>query len=84
MHTQPSRSTTTTGKSKNVRGPVKPLEGCYIILEFNVDTGEPLGQHTQKYKYHCGYLVRDKLPISAREWEQEKYQDSYTHTHTIF
>jgi len=60
----------TTGNTKNVRGAKKPLEGRYIISEFNVATGEPLGQYAQKFMYHCGYLVRDKLPINAREWKK--------------
>ena len=60
----------TTGNTKNVRGAKKPLEGRYIISEFNVATGEPLGQYAQKFVYHYGYLVRDKLPINAREWKK--------------
>ena len=62
---------TTTVKSKNIRGLKKPLEGRYIISEFNIETGEPLGPHARKFVQHCGYLVRDRLPISAREWKQK-------------
>jgi hypothetical protein len=48
-----------TGKSRPVRGPRKPLEGCHIISEFDVPIGQPLGPHAQKYVSHYGYLVRD-------------------------
>ena len=48
------------------------MEGRYIITEFDVATGEPRGPYATKYKYHCGFLVRDKLPISAREWRKPK------------
>ena len=58
-------------KSKNIRGPKKPLEGRYIISEFNIETGEPLGPHARKFVQHCGYLVRDRLPISAHKWKQK-------------
>jgi len=58
-------------KSKNIRGLKKPLEGRYIISEFNIETGEPLGPHARKFVQHCGCLVRDRLPISAREWKQK-------------
>ena len=56
---------------ENIQGPKKPLEGRYIISEFNIETGEPLGPHARKFVQHCGYLVRDRLPISAREWKQK-------------
>ena len=62
---------TTTAKSKNVRGPKKPLEGRYIISEFKIETGEPLGPHKRKFVEHCGYLVRDRIPISIREWKKK-------------
>ena len=58
-------------KSKNVRGPKKPLEGRFIISEFNVDTGEPGGPNKTKSVHHCGYLVWDRLPISTREWKKK-------------
>ena len=58
-------------KSKNVRGLKKPLEGLYIISEFNIETGEPLGLHKRKFVEHCGYLVRDIIPISIREWKKK-------------
>ena len=55
------------GEKQKNRGPKKPLEGRYIISEFNIETGEPLGPHARKFVQHCGYLVRDRLPISAHE-----------------
>ena len=47
------------------------MEGRYIISEFNIETGEPLGPHARKFVQHCGYFIRDRLPISAREWKQK-------------
>jgi hypothetical protein len=47
------------------------LEGRFIISEFNVDTGEPRGPNKTKFVHHCGYLVRDQLPISTREWKKK-------------
>jgi hypothetical protein len=47
------------------------LEGRYIISEFNIEIGEPLGPHARKFMQHCGCLVRDGLPISAHEWKQK-------------
>jgi len=32
----------------------------------------PLGQHATKYVGHCGYLVRDKILFSAREWRDKQ------------
>ena len=58
-------------EKQNIRGPKKPLEGRYIISEFNIETGEPLGPYARKFVQHCGCLVRDKLPISAHEWKQK-------------
>jgi hypothetical protein len=58
-------------KSRNVRGPKKPLEGRYIISEFNIEIGEPLGPHKRKFTEHCGYLVRDRIPISICEWKEK-------------
>ena len=72
MHTQPSGSTSTTAKSKTTRGPIKPLEGRYIISEFDPAIGKPLGKHATKYKYHCGYLIRERIPITCREWKFKK------------
>jgi hypothetical protein len=51
--------------------PKKPLEGRYIILKFNIETGEPLGPHKRKFVEHCGYLVRDKILIRIREWMEK-------------
>ena len=62
---------TTTAKNKNIRGLKKLLEESYIISEFNIETGEPLGPHVRKFVQHYGCLVRDRLPISAREWKQK-------------
>ena len=42
------------------------MERRYIISEFNIETGEPLGPHARKFVQHCGYLVRDRL-----EWKQK-------------
>ena len=47
------------------------MEGRYIISEFNVDTGEPLGENKMKFVHHCGYVVRNRIPISAREWKMK-------------
>ena len=47
------------------------MEGRYIISEFNIETGEPLGPHARKFMQHYRYLVRDRLLISAREWKQK-------------
>ena len=60
--------------SKSVRGPTKPLEGRYKITEVNPNTGEPLlpTKNAKKFVNHCGVLVRDRFPISAREWKMKK------------
>ena len=47
------------------------MEGRYIISEFNIETGEPLGPHARKFVQHCGCLIRDRLLISAREWKKK-------------
>ena len=47
------------------------MEGRYVITQFNTTTGEPLGSHAKKFVNHCGYLVRDRLPINAREWKEK-------------
>ena len=59
---------------KSVRGPTKPLEGHYIITEVDPNTGEPLlpKNNAKKFINHCGVLVRDRVPISVREWKQKK------------
>ena len=59
-------------KSKNVRGPTKPLEGHYIITEVDPNTGEPLlpKNNAKKFINHYGVLVRNRVPISVREWKQ--------------
>ena len=54
------------------RGPKKPLKGRYVISEFETATGRPLGEHATKYVGHCGYLVRDQIPINAREWREKR------------
>ena len=35
-------------------------------------TGQPLGPNAKKYVFHCGFLVRDRIPISAREWKERR------------
>ena len=55
-----------------VRGPQKPIEGHYIIEEFIMATGEPRGEHAPKFVHQYGYHVRDKIPISIREWKMKK------------
>jgi hypothetical protein len=55
-----------------VRGPQKPIEGRYIIEDFIPATGEPQGEHAPKFVHQCGYHVRDKIPISIREWKMNK------------
>ena len=47
------------------------LASIKVPSRFNVETGEPLGPHARKFMQHCGYLIRDRLPISAREWKQK-------------
>ncbi|XP_021316005.1 uncharacterized protein LOC110435037 [Sorghum bicolor] len=69
---QPSGSTTTTGTSRRVRGPKKPMEARLVISEFEEATGKPLGPHSRAFVNHLGYLVRDRIPISVREWKENK------------
>jgi hypothetical protein len=59
-------------KKRNVRGSKKPLEGEFVIKDFEVDTGKPLGPHAQSFVNNLGFLVRDRIPISAREWKEKK------------
>lgn len=54
------------GRSVPLRGPKKLLEGRYVISEFEIATD------TNKYIAHCGYLVRDQIPISACEWREKR------------
>jgi len=54
------------------RGPKKPLQGRYVISEFETAIGRPLGEHATKYVGHCGYLVRNQIQISAREWREKR------------
>ena len=63
-----------TKSIKSVRGLTKPLEGHYIIIEVDPNTGEPLlsKNNAKKFVNHCGVLVRDRVPISVREWKQKK------------
>jgi hypothetical protein len=63
---------TTTGKSRRVRGPKKPLEGQFIILDFEESIGRPLGPHARAFVAHLGYLVRDRILINACEWKEKK------------
>ena len=50
------------------------MEGHYIITEVDPNTDEPLlpTKNAKKYVNHCGFPVRDKLLISAREWKMKK------------
>ena len=63
-----------SSKSRNIQGPTKKLEGCYIIFEVNTSTGAPLLPKAiaKKFINHYGFVVRDKLPINAREWKMKK------------
>jgi len=57
---------------------------CFVFCDFYSDlgipfygtqqiaTGRPLGEHANKYVSHCGYLVRDQIPINAREWREKR------------
>ena len=47
------------------------MEGRYKIEEFKTETGKPLGPHAPKFVHQCGYLVRDRIPISIREWKRK-------------
>jgi hypothetical protein len=59
--------------SKSVRGPTKPLEGHYIIIEVNPNTSKPLQpkNNVKKFINHCRVLVRDRVPISIHEWKNK-------------
>jgi hypothetical protein len=50
------------------------LESHYNITEVDPNTGEPLlpTANAKKFLNHCGVLVRDRVPISIREWKQRK------------
>ena len=50
------------------------MEGHYIITEVDPNTGEPLQpkNNAKKFVNHCGVLVRDRVPISVREWKKKK------------
>jgi hypothetical protein len=50
------------------------LEGHYNITEVDPNTGEPLlpAANAKKFVNHCGFLVRDRVLISIREWKQRK------------
>jgi len=49
------------------------LEGHYIIIEVDPNTGEPLQpkNNTKKFINHCGVLIRDRVPISVHEWKKD-------------
>ena len=47
------------------------MEGRLVIFEFDEAIGQPLRSHAKTYVGHCGYLVRDRIPISAREWKKK-------------
>jgi len=63
-----------TKSSISVRGPTKPLEGHYIITEVDPNTDELLlpKNNAKKFINHYGFLVRDRVPISVREWKKKK------------
>ena len=48
------------------------MEGHYIITEVDPNTGEPLlpKNNAKKFINHYGVLVRNRVPISVREWKQ--------------
>ena len=50
------------------------MDGQNIIIEVDSNTGEPLllAKNAKKFTNHCGFLVRDKLPISTHEWKMKK------------
>ena len=48
------------------------MEGRYVISEFEIATGRPLGEYANKYVSHGGYLVRNQITISAREWREKR------------
>jgi len=48
------------------------LQGRYVISEFEIATHRPLGERANKYVGHYGCLVRDQIPISAREWREKR------------
>ena len=50
------------------------MEGHYIITEVDPNTAELLlpKNNAKKCVNHCGVLVRDRVPISVREWKQKK------------
>jgi len=48
------------------------LEGRYVISEFKTAKGRSIGEHATKYVGHYGYLVRDQIPIIAREWREKR------------
>ena len=60
--------------TKSVRGLTKPLKGHYIIIEVDPNIGELLQpkNNAKKFINHCGVLVRDRVPISVREWKKRK------------
>jgi hypothetical protein len=48
------------------------MEGRLVISEFEEATGKPLGPHSRAFVNHLGYLVWDRIPISVREWKENK------------
>lgn len=51
------------------------MEGRYVITEIDMATGKPLGEHANKFVNHCGFVVRDRIPISCREWHKKLLPD---------
>ena len=62
---------TTTAKIKKYLRPEKTIGGALHNIIIQYRDREPLGPHVRKFVQHCGHLVRDRLPISAREWKQK-------------
>ena len=63
-------SSSSSKKSQGKRGPKKPLEGRFIIIEVD-DAGKPVApEHIMtKLVNHIGALVRDHIPISIPYWK---------------
>ena len=59
------------GEKQKYFRPKKSIGGALHNIGIQIETGEPLGPHARKFVQHCGCLVRDRLPISAREWKQK-------------
>ena len=47
-------------------------EGRFVIDQFIVSSGQPEGPHARRYVNHCGAIVRERIPITSREWNYRK------------